>query len=161
MKYHSFKTISVTLILFLSLVLTSCFQEPDGIGFLSDEIYLKGSDTLYIELGGKGHSNYAWLDASSQPVKFSIENIRNEAGERSEQFFQKYTYRVWQKPYDFLKDKTLEDLIAKLTDIEMSLLSLTQQMVNCFILKLHLNPLRQKEASIMWMYELQILKDRR
>ncbi|GAB1416816.1 hypothetical protein MASR2M117_22220 [Paludibacter sp.] len=119
MKYHSFKTISVTLILFLSLVLTSCFQEPDGIGFLSDEIYLKGSDTLYIELGGKGHSNYAWLDASSQPVKFSIENIRNEAGERSEQFFQKYTYRVWQKPYDFLKDKTLEDLIAKLTDIEM------------------------------------------
>lgn len=119
MNTNFIKSITKLSVVIISLTLLGCFSAPDGVGFLSDDIYLKGSDTLYVELGGKGHSNYAWIDASSQPITFTIENIRNEAGNRSEQFFQKYTYRVWQKPYDFLKDKTMDDLLAKLADIEM------------------------------------------
>lgn len=126
MKINLIKSVSILSIVFVSFFFTNCFGEPDGVGYLSDDIYLKGSDTLYVEIGGKGFSNYAWIDASSQPIKFSIENIRNEAGNRSEQFFKKYTYRVWQKPYDFLKDKTLEDLMEKLTDIEMEPIIINQ-----------------------------------
>ncbi len=107
------------LFILLSLALTSCFQKPEGIGFLSDEIYLKGYDTLFVSIGGKAQTDYAWTDNSSQPYQFSIENIKDKSGNRSEQFFKNYTYRTWIKPYDYLKDKTEEAVMAKLMDIEM------------------------------------------
>jgi hypothetical protein len=97
--------------------LVSCYQGPEGIGFLSDDVYLKGGDTLYVPLGGKGTTDFAWIDNSSQPCHFSIENIRDEAGNRSEQFFQEYLYRTWLKPYDFLRDDTEELIMAKLTEV--------------------------------------------
>jgi len=100
----------------LSLTWTSCFQEPENIGYLSDDIYLKGADTMMVSIGGKGETNYAWLDGSSQPCTFSIDNIRDKDGNRSEQFFKTYNYRTWIKPYDFLKDKTVEAVMAKLSD---------------------------------------------
>lgn len=102
--------------LLMSTLLLSCFKEPDGVGFLSDDIYLKGADTVYVSIGGKGETNYAWLDASSQPCQFSIENIRDVSGTRSEQFFKEYTSRTWIKPYNFLTDKTEEAVLAKLAD---------------------------------------------
>lgn len=107
-------------ILLISLfVLVSCFEEPEGIGFLSDDIYLKGADTIMVSLGGKGETDYAWLDGSSEPCEFSIENVRDANGDRAEQFFEEYTYRTWIKPYNFLTDKTEEDVLAKLEDKEM------------------------------------------
>jgi hypothetical protein len=107
------------LYLFLIFILASCYQGPEEIGFLSDDIYLKGGDTLYLPLGGKGTTNFAWIDNSSQPCTFTIENIRDASGNRSEQFFEKYLYRTWLKPYDFLKDDTEELIKAKLTDTIM------------------------------------------
>lgn len=103
----------------LTLYLVSCFQEPDGIGFLSDDIYLKGADTIYIPLGGKGETDYAWTDDSSIPLNFSIENVRDVSNNTSEQFFEKYIYRTWIRPYDFLIDKTEEQVLAKLQDVEV------------------------------------------
>ncbi|MDR1718508.1 MAG: DUF5007 domain-containing protein [Dysgonamonadaceae bacterium] len=108
---------NIYLCLSLLIFLISCYEvEGDRVGFLSDDIYLKGTDTLYLPLGGKGDTDYAWLDNSSMPCVFSIENVRDEAGNRSEQFFKEYTYRTWIKPYDMLTDKTAEDLYAKLAD---------------------------------------------
>jgi hypothetical protein len=109
--YHS-------IYIFLLLILSSCYQSPEESGFLSDDIYLKGGDTLYLPLGGKGSTDYAWLDNSSQPCRFVIENIRDEQGNRSEQFFQEYLYRTWIKPYDFLRDDTEEAVMAKLAEVQ-------------------------------------------
>jgi hypothetical protein len=102
--------------LLVSILFVSCFKEPDNAGFLSDDIYLKGADTITVSIGGKGETDYAWLDGSSQPCQFSIENIRDKAGIRSEQFFKEYNYRTWIKPYNFMTDKTQEAVLAKLAD---------------------------------------------
>jgi len=102
--------------LFASILLVSCFKEPERVGFLSNDIYLRGADTMYVSIGGKGETNFAWLDGSSQPCNFSIENIRDNSGNRSEQFFTEYNYRTWIKPYNFLTDKTVEAVMAKLAD---------------------------------------------
>ncbi|GAP68819.1 hypothetical protein BA6E_10593 [Bacteroidales bacterium 6E] len=103
----------------LVILMVSCFKEPDGAGFLSDNIYLKGADTIFVPIGGKGETDYAWFDGSSEPLKFEIENIRDASGNRSEQFFKEYTYRTWIKPYDFMTDKTEEAVMAKLEDRNM------------------------------------------
>ncbi|WP_029905049.1 DUF5007 domain-containing protein [Prevotella sp. 10(H)] len=102
--------------LLLFLFMASCYEGSDSIGFLSDDIYLKGGDTLYLPIGGKGQTDYAWLDNSSIPCIFSIENVRDKSGNRSDQFFKDYMYRAWIKPYDFLTDKTEEAIMAKLED---------------------------------------------
>src|SRR5690554_5079297 len=106
----------IVLIIISNLFVVSCFQEPDGIGYLSDDIYLKGADTIYVSIGGKGNTDYAWTDNSSEPLHFMIENIRDASNNRSEQFFEKYIYRTWIRPYDFLTDKTEEQVMAKLED---------------------------------------------
>jgi len=103
-------------LLFVLILCVSCYKEPKSVGFLSTDIYLKGSDTLKVSIGGKGETDYAWLDGSSQPCQFSIDNIRDNAGNRSEQFFKEYSYRTWIKPYDFQTDKTLASVMAKLAD---------------------------------------------
>lgn len=106
--------------LLLSLLLVSCFEQPEGVGFLSDAIYLKGADTIYISLGGKAQTDFAWLDNSSLPCTFTIENIRDKSGNRSEQFFVEFPYRTWKAPYNFETDKTEEAVLAKLVDTLMS-----------------------------------------
>jgi len=103
----------------LLLLFASCFKQPEGVGFLSDAIYLKGADTIYISLGGKAQTDYAWLDNSSLPCTFAIENIRDKDGKRSEQFFTESPYRIWNSPYDFTTDTTEDLIMAKLTDILM------------------------------------------
>jgi len=105
--------------LLITLLLVSCFKQPDGVGFLSDAIYLKGADTIFISLGGKAQTDYAWLDNSSLPCTFSIENIRDKNGNRSEQFFTESAYRTWNTPYNFLTDTTVELVNAKLTDMTL------------------------------------------
>ena len=101
------------------LLLVSCFKQPDGEGFLSNDIYLRGTDTLYISLGGKDQSSTAWLDESSQPVTFTIENVRDKSGNRSEQFFLESPYRTWRSPYNFAIDTTEALVMEKLVEIDM------------------------------------------
>jgi hypothetical protein len=110
--------------LLLSVLLVSCFQQPDGVGFLSDDIYLRGADTIYISLGGKAQSNTAWLDNSSLPVTFTIENIRDKNGNRSEQFFAESPYRIWASPYNFSTDTTEALVLAKLAEINTAPISI-------------------------------------
>jgi len=105
--------------LLITLLLVSCFKQPEGVGFLSDDIYLKGADTIFISLGSKAQTDYAWLDNSSLPCTFSIENIRDKNGNRSEQFFTESAYRTWNTPYNFLTDTTVELVNAKLTDMTL------------------------------------------
>jgi prepilin-type processing-associated H-X9-DG protein len=84
----------------LMLALAGCYKVPEQKGFLSNDLYLKGADTINLALGSKGNSNVAWLDGSSEPCLFTLENIRDKNGNRSEQFFTKYPYNTWIKPYD-------------------------------------------------------------
>lgn len=106
----------ITIILSSLMLCLSCYKQPESIGFLSDDIYLRGADTIYLPIGGKGATNYAWTDYSSQPCFFSIEDVIDVSGARSEQFFKEFTYRTWKKPYDFLTDKTEEQVLSKLQD---------------------------------------------
>jgi hypothetical protein len=95
--------------------LTSCYKIPTEKGFLSPFLRLNGQDTLSLPLGSKGQTAVAFLDGSTQPCLFSIDNVRDLAGNRSSQFFKKYPYPTWKQPYDNLTDTT-EDLIkAKLS----------------------------------------------
>lgn len=96
------------------LGIASCYKIPEGKGFLSPTLYLEGPDTLDIPLGAKGSSNGAFLDGSTQPCTFSIENVRDSAGNRSEQFFKHYLYQTWSQPYDYHTDTTLALVEAKL-----------------------------------------------
>lgn len=100
------------------LSLPGCYKVSDKKGFISDDIYLKGADTILVPLGGKGNTDVAWLDGSSQPSVFSIDNIRDKNGARSEQFFQNYLYSSWIKPYNNKTDTTAALIKAKLKDEE-------------------------------------------
>lgn len=108
-------------ILFLTSVigLAACSEITDEPGFLSPDIYLKGADTLFLPLGSKGSTDVSWLDGSSMPVEFSIENVRDQNGKRSEQFFKDYLYRTWVKPYNNRTDTTLNLVNEKIREVEM------------------------------------------
>lgn len=111
------KNIIPFLILLVSF--SGCYKIPAEKGFLSDDLYLKGADTILVPIGGKGSTNVAWLDGSSMPAEFSIVNVRDANGNRSEQFFQTYPYKTWIKPYDNRTDTTLELINAKISEREM------------------------------------------
>jgi hypothetical protein len=111
----------IVLVLFL---FTGCYKESGEKGFISDDIYLKGADTILLPLGAKGNTDIAWLDGSSMPATFSIENIRDVNGNRSEQFFTKYAYKTWNKPYNNKTDTTLELINAKLTEQQLPSVSI-------------------------------------
>lgn len=109
-------------IAFYSLILlgtVGCYKIPTEKGFLSPSLYLKGTDTLILPLGGKGATDVAWLDGSSQPCQFSIDNITDAAGNRSEQFFKTFMYPTWTVPYDHFKDTTIDLIKAKIKDLEL------------------------------------------
>src|SRR5574340_867754 len=102
----------------LLLIMAGCYKIPAEKGFLSPDLYLKGADTLILPLGGKGTTDVAWLDGSSQPCEFSIDNIRDINGNRSDQFFKTYMYPTWVQPYDHFKDTTLALIKAKIQETE-------------------------------------------
>ncbi len=106
------------------LVIGGCYKIPAEKGFLSPDLYLKGTDTLVLPLGGKGATDVAWLDGSSQPCQFSINNITDASGNRSEQFFKTYLYPTWTVPYDHFKDTTLDLIKAKIKDLELPPISI-------------------------------------
>lgn len=103
----------------LLFTLPSCYKTMKEKGFLSDDVYLKGADTIMVALGGTGNTDVAWLDGSSMPATFSIENVRDVNGNRSEQFFVKYPYKTWLKPYNNLTDTTLALVNAKLDEKQL------------------------------------------
>lgn len=108
-------------IIFYSILLFSmysCYKVTEQKGFLSKDLYLKGADTIYLPLGAKGNTNVAWLDGSSQPCTFYIDNITDKDGLRSEQFFKNYLYNSWVKPYDNKTDTTLDLVKAKISSTE-------------------------------------------
>lgn len=120
---HTIKYILASLAIVLSAV--SCFKEPKVQGYIGEGIRLQGSDTMYVAIGAKVASSTAWLDNSTRPCKFRIENVRDEAGNRVEGFFQGFPTRLWAAPYDYLTDKTLDQVMSKLTDA-----TLTPLMIN-------------------------------
>lgn len=103
----------------LFLVMISCYEISDKKGFLSNTIKLKGGDTTYVPLGSKGNTDIAWLDGSSKPVNFTLENVRDLTGKRSDQFFETYTYRTWLKPYNNKTDTDLTLINKKLSEIKI------------------------------------------
>ncbi len=115
------KIISYTLLIAL---LTGCYKTKEQKGFLSKDLYLKGADTIQVPLGAKGNTDVAWLDGSSQPCEFSIDNITDIHGARSEQFFKKYTYNTWIKPYDNRVDTTLAMVRAKISTTDVTPVSI-------------------------------------
>jgi len=98
------------------LVIYACKKDPVEKGFISDEIRLKGADAIDVPIGIRTNTDVAWLDGSSQPVEFYIENIRDANGNRSEQFFEELPYRSWLQPYNYLTDTTLEQVLAKISE---------------------------------------------
>ena len=123
MKKYTIKYILAAFVLILSV--SSCFKEPKVQGYIGEGIRLQGSDTMYVALGAKVASSTAWLDNSTRPCKFRIENVRDEKGNRVEGFFRGFPTRLWAAPYDYLTEKTLEKEMSKLTDA-----TLTQLMIN-------------------------------
>ncbi|PGH38998.1 MAG: hypothetical protein CRN43_11760 [Candidatus Nephrothrix sp. EaCA] len=103
----------------LLLAMISCYEISDKKGFLSNAIKLKGGDTTYVFLGSKGKTDMAWLDGSSKPVNFTLENVRDSDGKRSSQFFETYTYRAWLKPYNNKTDTTLTLINNKLNEVKI------------------------------------------
>lgn len=106
-----------TLAIILVFVI-SCKKIPVEKGFLSNEISLKGADTIDVPMGIRSNTDIAWLDGSSEPVEFSIENIRDASGQRSEQFFKPIAYRTWTKPYNSATDTSLALVMAKISEQE-------------------------------------------
>lgn len=110
---------NIMIIMLTLFLFTACYKVGKEKGFISDDIYLKGADTIRIPLGGKGNTDVAWLDGSSMPATFSIENVRDVNGNRSEQFFEKYAYKTWNKPYNNKTDTTVALINAKLTEQQL------------------------------------------
>lgn len=112
-----YKYLFVFLLSFFTVI--GCSTITDEPGFLSPDIYLKGADTIYVPLGSKLSTDVAWLDGSSEPVEFSIVDVRNINGQTSEQFFEKDPYRTWIKPYNNKTDTTLALVNEKISEVEM------------------------------------------
>lgn len=110
---------NILIIIPILFIFAGCYKVGSDKGFLSDDIYLKGADTILIPIGGKGNTDVAWLDGSSEPVTFTIDNIRDVNGNRSDQFFQTFPYKTWNKPYNNKTDTTLELINAKLTEQQL------------------------------------------
>lgn len=110
----------------VSLTLSSCFKEPDVQGFISEGIRLQGSDTLYVAIGTKTASSSAWLDNSTRPCTFKIENVRDANGNIDERFFETFPTRLWAAPYDYLTDKTWDAVMSKLSDVELTPLMINE-----------------------------------
>ena len=123
MKY-SIRTISVCLAVVLTV--SSCFKEPKVQGYLGEGIRLQGSDTMLVAIGTKVASSTAWLDNSTRPCHFRIENVRDEAGNRADGFFREFPTRLWAAPYDYLTDKTMEQVMSKLTDVNLTPLMINE-----------------------------------
>lgn len=111
---------TLLLLPFIAFAVSSCFKEPDAQGYLGENIALQGGDTLIVAIGSKVASNTAWLDNSTRPVSFKIENIRDEEGNRKESLFETYPTRLWNQPYDHLTDTLWQSVIDKLTDVDMT-----------------------------------------
>lgn len=92
----------------------ACYQAPNYQGYLGDGIYLQGADTLVFTIGTKGQSSTAWLDNSTKPCTFEIINVRDANNKRVEGFFKGEPTALWKAPYDFLTDKTVEAVMAKI-----------------------------------------------
>lgn len=106
--------------LFIAGCMISCFKEPDVEGYLGEGIYLQGADTMRVVIGAKTSSSTAWLDNSTQPCHFEIYDVRDSKGQHVEEFFQTFPTRLWTQPYDYLTDKTVEAVLAKLQSQDLS-----------------------------------------
>lgn len=110
----------------LALVcLSSCYREAQVQGYLGTNIYLQGSDTLTIPIGQQVSTAKAWLDNSTQPVKFEIIDIRDKFGDTKEEFFKTSEIAVWNGPYDYLTDTT-----RALIEQKLGVASVTPIMIN-------------------------------
>lgn len=97
-------------------ILYCCKKIPVEKGFLSNEISLKGADTIDVPMGIRTNTDVAWLDGSSEPVEFYIEDVRDASGNHSEQFFKPLSYRSWLKPYNDKTDTTLALVMEKISE---------------------------------------------
>lgn len=108
-------TIRIAFAMALACVLAvSCFKEPHVQGYLGDGIYLQGADTMYVTIGSKASSSTAWLDNSTRPCYFEVYDVKDESGKHVDGFFKKFPVMLWTQPYDYLTDKTEEQVLAKL-----------------------------------------------
>ncbi len=123
--FDRMKRTAIFLCLIAAFGVTSCFKEPTVQGYLGEGIRLQGSDTMLVAIGTKVASSTAWLDNSTKPCHFRIENVRDKKGNRVEGFFKEFPTRLWAAPYDYLTDKTMDQVMSKLTDV-----SLTPLMIN-------------------------------
>lgn len=96
------------------LCAVSCFKEPTVQGYIGEGIYLQGADTMFVTIGKKAESATAWLDNSTRPCKFEIYDVKDKDGNHAEGFFKDFPTRLWIQPYDYLTDKTEEQVLAKL-----------------------------------------------
>ncbi|MBE6200896.1 MAG: DUF5007 domain-containing protein [Rikenellaceae bacterium] len=113
--------IKIALIAAFSLTcLSSCFQAPTEMGYLGENIYLKGADTMPVTIGSKARSDIAWLDNSTQPCHFEIVSVKKENADgtltANDQFMQTFPVMLWKTPYDYLTDKTVEQVLAKISE---------------------------------------------
>lgn len=108
--------IKIALIAAFSLTcLSSCFKAPDEQGYIGENVYLKGADTMYVSVGSKAKSDLAWLDNSTQPCHFEIVGARKDGGSvNNPDFFTEVPVVVWKTPYNYLTDKTVDDVLAKI-----------------------------------------------
>jgi len=104
----------------LAVCTVSCFKEPKVQGYLGDGIYLQGADTMFVTIGTKTSSSTAWLDNSTRPCTFEIYDVKDKKGNHVDGFFQKFPTKLWTVPYDYLTDKTMEDVLAKLQDQDLT-----------------------------------------
>ena len=96
------------------------------MGFIGDNIYLQGGDTLFVAIGAAKSTEKAWLDNSTKPCVFKIENVRDEEGNRCEGFFTKFPTRLWNTAYDYLTDSTEQQVLDKLTYFDMTPLMINE-----------------------------------
>ena len=109
-----------------ALTVSSCFKEPTEKGFIGENIYLQGGDTLFVAIGAGKSTEKAWLDNSTKPVTFKIENVRDEEGKRHEGFFTVFPTRLWSTPYDYLTDTTEQQVVDKLAYFDMTPLMINE-----------------------------------
>ena len=109
-----------------AFAMSSCFKEPVEQGFIGENIYLQGGDTLFVAIGAAKSTEKAWLDNSTKPCTFKIENVRDEEGKRHDGFFKTFPTMLWRSPYDYLTDTTEQVVRDKIAYIDMTPLMINE-----------------------------------
>lgn len=104
-------------------LLSGCSEIPEG--YIPDKIAY-ARNYMIVQQGVDVSTDAPNKNGASLPVKFRLLPVVDEDGNTTTVLTDSVTTRVWKEPYDYKTDKTLEAVYAKLTEVKLPVMSISE-----------------------------------